>query len=372
MKKVGIITMHKLHNYGSILQSYALQKVIREMGYECELIDYIYPNEFQFKRNYSNNAKSVKSSLSKFLHLFKIFRLSSWWKAEKGMMNFRKKYCNLSKNTYHNPDEIHADVPVYDIYVTGSDQVWNLQYTKGDTTFFLSFVSSVKKIAYSASSGGERLGKEYKDLLDQYSHISVRETSGALMLKKLLNKQVQVTLDPTLLLNLNNWKEISSVRKNRYYGEKYILLYILDYSFNPYPYTHHLLRHIKKNTNLKIFSLTKIPKPFKKNITIIDDADPITFLHLFESASIIVTSSFHGSAFAVNFGIPLYSIIDDQSTDNRQSDFLKDIGINHCLVPKDTEFSLLNPYYDKKTVTEKLNTQRKESLNYLERALKDN
>lgn len=371
MKKIGIITMHKLINYGSALQAYALQEIIRKMGYKCELIDYKFPNKYQADRGVSTND-SLKRKL--FSYISRFIGRNPWWKKMDEFKRFWEQEFILSKS-YEDQRAIFADPPIYDIYITGSDQVWNPRFMKGDSVFLLSFApSKAKKIAFSSSFGCKKLDDEtsikYKELLSQYAHISTREEGGSLILETLLGEKKPITLDPTLLLTRNEWQYIASKEKNIFENRQYILFYFMGYAFDPRPYIYELLHFVQERTQLEIISFTPLPDDFNKNVTIIENVGPLTYLHSFENASYVITSSFHGTAFAVNYGIPLYSIVNGpENDDDRQSNLLRRLGIGNCIVPINKDFSLLNPYFDEKKVEDNLEVLRQESLNYLKTAL---
>ncbi len=203
LKKVGIITMHKVINYGSFLQAYATQYIVEKLGYECEIIDYRFPNEWHFKRGITG-TRGVKKYISNIVHKFGI---KSGHRKKIKLNKAIDKYLNLSK-PYNNPSEIKKKPPIYDIYITGSDQTWNPKHTKGDDTFLLAFApDKAKKISFSASIAGNNLKDEYKSsfkkLLIRYNNISIRDSGGNNIMKDLIGREIDVTLDPTLMINKN-------------------------------------------------------------------------------------------------------------------------------------------------------------------------
>lgn len=357
--------MHKVLNYGSVLQAYATLKVIQEMGYDCELIDYIYPNDYQFERG------TPKRSLFSYLRI--LIRNYAWYRRRRKLKEFWSEEFSLSAN-YKNHAAIFEKPPVYDIYITGSDQVWNPRFMKGDAAFLLGFTPlGAKRIAFSSSFACKELDdsvKEiYKELLSRYAHISTREKGGSQLIEELLGKKVPVTLDPTLLLNAEEWKTLASKKKNNFANRQYILFYFLGYAFDPRPYIYDLLHYVQTETQLEIISFSVLPKDFNK-VTIVADASPYDYLYLFENASYVITSSFHGTAFAANFGIPLYSVVKSKSSDDdRQSTLLNALGIDNCIVPVNTDFTLLNPGYDKEKEQKKLQEIRMGSLSCLKNML---
>ena len=200
MKTVGIITMHKPVSYGSALQAYALQKKIDDLGYNAQLIDYKYPNKSHVAKN-----KPFVSYLYKMASFFvnMIFGFPDIQKNKKFEF-FYNSYYKLSK-FYDSEESLIEDPPKYDIYMTGSDQVWNVKFVKNDTSFLLGFVSEEnKKCSYAASFAIKDLPSEYqpyyKTLLSQYDHITVREQSGVKLVNQITGKDAFCVCDPTLLL----------------------------------------------------------------------------------------------------------------------------------------------------------------------------
>lgn len=133
MKSVGILTMHRVINYGSVLQAYATQKIVDKLGYKAIIIDYIYPNNYHIKEK----SNIIRSFLSAIYH--RIFPTTDDKKTNK-IRQFRNKYLNLSPNKYQSPDKLKTKTPLYDIYLVGSDQVWNPIHMKGDGSFLLDFI----------------------------------------------------------------------------------------------------------------------------------------------------------------------------------------------------------------------------------------
>ncbi len=282
-KTVGIITIHRIHNYGSVLQAFALCRIIDSLGYQSELIDYIFPNSFQKTSSLASLPVSVskttaKQKLIKLLYSFELF------KQHKLTDNFLKGRVRFSGETYYSPNEINSHSPNYDIYMTGSDQVWNPRYTRGDMTFLLDFVIGNKKcVSYAASYGTT-------DIPDE--------------LKKLYSKNL--------------------------------------YFFNPG--AHYMV-----------------------------GLGPIEFMQMIRDAEIVLTTSFHGTAFAVNFGRPVYSIIESRdSGDSRQTSLLDSLGLNDRIVEKWASFpSKEHLLYDVFPSMDKLNQMRMKSVSFIKKILED-
>ena len=360
--------MHRVINYGSVLQAYATQCVIEQMGYDCEIIDYKYPNKFQFERGEPYFPPSLKSKIAKTLWLNKRWRKINRYES------FYKRYLHLSR-FYEDQDKIRKNPPVYDIYLTGSDQVWNPRFTKGDTIFLLDFVKGKKKISYASSFACSELGKSYSDkfksLLQEYSNISVREDGGKKLIKELLNIDVPVVLDPTLLLSADDWSGLLGKEHNhKYKNRKYILVYMLNYAFDPTSIIYNVIQKLQDDTSFEIISIGNLGKKLA-NCKIIDEASPLEFVQLFKYATCVVTSSFHGTAFAVNFGKPLFSIASvDTNKDDRQASLLELFELSNCIVTQNTDINSIKLENNKTiNVKQKLESQRKKSLAYLKTAL---
>lgn len=369
-KKIGIITMHRINNYGSVLQAFALQYIIEKMGFDVQLIDYNYPNIFQYTRGVALPKNDWKA---------KVIKSMSWLhpynRYDYKFQDFRNRYFKLSPY-YKDFDVIHQKAISYDLYITGSDQVWNPKFTKGDTTFLLDFAEkNANKISYASSFSCTQLGKEYEatysELLAQYQAISVREWGGVELVKRLTGQQAVITVDPTLLLDDNAWKTVVSKRCR--YSKNYILLYVLSYSFNPVPYIYDLALYLSKELDLRIVVLGKHPYLSKyKNVESILDAGPLEFLQLIENAVCVVTSSFHGTAFSVNYKKPVYAVVNDKNDDDRISSFLSDLSLDESIIPMGMALDTIPLDMHSESSWSILNQKREYSLSYLENAINAN
>lgn len=363
--KVGIITMHKVMNYGSILQAYATQEIVRKLGYDSELIDYDFPNVWQFSRGVPQHKLSLKSRISKALHLRKAYAKEPKFK------RFIRTHFHMSKE-FFTAEELQANPPSYDIYLTGSDQVWNYKFTKMDPSFFLSFApADCPKIAFSSSFAVDaiplELEEEMKSRLNTYHSISVREQRGQKIIKELIGKDVPVTLDPTLALDGEDWSKLISNPRRK---EKYIFLYMLDYAYNPAPYIYDLVRELQKKSGFTVFSNVEMPKAYGISYRSVADAGIEEFIQLIRDSALVVTSSFHGVAFSVNFGVPLLAVVpQDVKADTRLTSLLDTLDLQNCIVRVNSSFEGLDGVYDKEKEQFLLSNLRKDSLNYLREAL---
>lgn len=375
MRTVGIITTFRQTNWGSVLQAYALQHIVETMGFDVKVIDYIYPNEYHFshgkKRKTPNNIHcrlgKIRRSIAVRLHLRKPDKMY--------LINvFIKKYIKVTKE-YKTYRAIHKHPPVFDVYMSGSDQIWNPNTMFGDLTYMFDFVKDCKlKISYASSFScvkiPEKYSLEYQRYLSLYNSISVREYNGQNVISQILGKEVPVVLDPTLLIQKEEWHKIAEESIDFDLPENYILCYMLAYTYSPEKSMMELLSKVQKEYNYPIISLVKLPVDFHGNEYRLDGAIGVPeFLRLIENASIVVSSSFHGSAFALNFGKPIIGLTEDNE-DDRLKTIFKNIGLESNLIyTSNVEVDKVNLEYDVKLEQERLNRLREVSLAYLHNAL---
>lgn len=360
--------MHKVVNYGSALQAYALQTVVEKMGFRCELIDYLYPNSYHL-------------SLRPHLPVWKrivlwVIQLLYGFPEQKRENKFRSFYCDffhLSAKQYRSKEEIAECPPRYDIYLTGSDQVWNPKYIGCDTTFMLSFVQGdAPKMSYSSSFATDSISCRYTDLyrdcLKSYSSISVRERGGLEIIRALTGQEAEIVLDPTMLLSAEEYDLIAG-RSRIQVDEPYVLAYILGYSFNPYPYVEELIRYVRKKMGCKVYLLnvSNVKMLFEKDTRRLQDVGPAEFVYLFRHATFVITTSFHGTAFSINFQKPFYSLLSRGNHDDRLASLLSLCGLSDRAIYMGQEFPAVINVESSNASVEKLQRLRKKSLEFLRR-----
>lgn len=367
-KKVGIITMHKVLNYGSALQAYALQRVIEKMGHDVEIIDYIYPNEYH--KQFFRKPSILRRLISLTIEILRGFPRK---RRTKAFEEFYKDNLKLSR-TYNSKEELSNDPPKYDVYMTGSDQVWNPKYIHADTSFMLSFTDSPNKVAFSASIAKGEIPEQYKELyateLRKYKHISMREMRGAELVGNLIGCNPEVVLDPTLLLTGDEWREFAK-KTHIAIKQPYILVYVLGYSFNVYPYIYNLIRHIQEQLGMKLIILSMSKQYAQKlsNKKIIDDANVYDFVKLFAEASMVITDSFHGTAFSLNLNVPFCSVVNNiENADSRILDLLTSVEEQSRIIRKETPITDVQ-ISTKATNNYKIEEEREKSINKLHKTL---
>ncbi|WP_317466996.1 polysaccharide pyruvyl transferase family protein [Bacteroides hominis] len=362
---VGIITMHKVLNFGSALQSYALLQKLNNIGVNGTIIDYQFPTPPKV---------TLKSVLRNFIK--EIYTGFSNKKKRDRFKHFYKKYYNLTPQCYHSPQELSDANLNFNVFVAGSDQIWNPININDDVSFFLSFApQNAKKISYSSSFATDTIPDKFKDLyakyLKQFAAISVREQSGVSVVKELIRENASVVCDPTLLLDKTDYLKLISDSIYNKNNESFILAYILKYAYDPYPYVNDILNKVQqKLNNMKIIFLDR-PKTTGnlKNFEIIDDAGPLEFISLISQAKFVVTTSFHGTAFCLNLETPFISVIKDRGGfDSRMSSLLQMVGADDRMIEYNSkdDFELSCDFIK---IRENINKFREESAEYLRKAI---
>ena len=306
--KVSVITILDNTNFGTFLQALATCKAIEHVGHEAEVVRYT--RTFMTPSGMSRKILKERGFLRwinrRYLKPFKnIFSLRSL------DYDFLAKHVEVTPE-YIGYEQLQKTPPMADVYLTGSDQVWNSIYNRGiDKSYYLDFVTKGKKrIAYAASIGMSEIPKgqedEIKNLLSKYSTISVRETSAVDLLSR-LGIKATVVLDPTLLLDREQWASYAG--NSQPSQEEYILTYSVEYG-NEDSIIEYYAKQVASRKKLKIYHVSysgpsSMPAYADK---VFPYATPDVFLRLMLGASFVIVSSFHGTAFAINFNKPFITV----------------------------------------------------------------
>lgn len=317
MKKVAIITCHDVYNHGASLQAYALSRYISEQGYDVEIIDYKPPYlSGHYSLSAVNNPRWDHFLLRQLYLLFKLPGRMMRLKNKRRFDEFTLQL-PLTATTYHSVKELRKNPPEADLYVAGSDQIWNLSRPNGkDSSFYLSFGGgNVRRISYAASFSAAairpKLEVSVRHHLRHLDAISVREKSGVGILHKINYEGLRVC-DPVWLLSPDTWLELAGAAQLPDLPERYLLAIDLEGSGG----VEKKARHKAHSHHLPIISLGhKV-----KGSLHIPYAGPMDFLGLVTRASYIVTNSYHGMSFARMFDIPLEVVMRTDMSNERIHD----------------------------------------------------
>lgn len=363
MKKISILTFWLEENYGAILQATALHDVFKSLGYDVELV------AFEPDRSRRSISKRLKSLIWKCIRRFLGFGTR-----QARTSKFRKKWITSSPRI-HSSEALWKYIETRDICVVGSDQVWNPQLISacGNPFLLKECPPGVRKVSYAASFGIAALQSDektiYRECLDSFSGISVREEAGQIILED-LGLASQVVLDPTLLISRDRW--LSKVeRRSIAETPPFILCYVMP-GKEEVPLLYRTAMYFSKKLGIPIVYLGDREYQRLRGFNLDSKAGPAEFLGYFDAATIVVTNSFHGTCFSVNFKKDFVSVVgasDEFSGRNRNSrieGILTKIGLNGRILRGDLDsLAELSPI-NWKLVDEILIQERKSSLAFIE------
>lgn len=375
--KVSVITLHTVSNYGSCLQTYATQKLFEQLGLDTEIIDYYradnlpeYAIEKAFNGGRMRRYQGVWKRAPWLKKLLSIPMGVIVRRQRRPFDEFRRTYLNLSPRTYRSADELRSDPPVADIYCTGSDQVWNSIWNNGfEEPFYLTFAPDGKKrIAFAASIGRESIDEWEKPLmreaLSRYSAISMREVSGVKILKDLGLSDVELVLDPTLMLDRRSWESIATMPAS--VAGPYILVYQLNKNTEMVDY----IDSVASKHGLKVVKLSYGIYDVQSSAKNIIAPKVTDFIGLFLNASYVVTDSFHATAYSLNFGIPFTAVAPERFS-TRIASILSLTGTEERMLDNANYIDLFDRPIDFTRVESSLVEMRKHGMAFLKRAVSE-
>ncbi len=374
--KVGILTFHRVANFGTALQAFATQKGINKLNVECDIIDYR-PEYLERTLRVRNlkNAKSPKELASICVNAL-LYPSMSKRKVESFKRFF--ELMNMSEEITYTHDGVEEIASKYDVVLSGSDQLFNHNVTADDLTYFLPF-SHKRKITFASSFGerklsAERIG-EIAPYFSQFDYLAFREETAQDILseiKKVNPKSKSATnvLDPTFLLTKDEWNEYANTTLKLPNNG-----YILTYYMIETPLLRSITKALQAKTGLKVVNI----KPSKKQVIMREGknlafAGPAEFLACYKNASYVVTNSFHGTAFAINYGIPFFTstlpVSMGGEVNSRLTDICKLFDISHRFIDSQEmldKTDLVKPF--EKETGKIIENLREHSFEYLKEAI---
>ncbi|ERS87029.1 hypothetical protein Q667_15770 [Marinobacter sp. C1S70] len=362
--RIALVTIHRTANYGAVLQAYATQKILAKYG-EVKIVNY--------KNSYlDHHLNLIRFDISlhgilKFSHdLLRLpYRSIAVWKFRR----FFSEFLNLTQ-AYSARDLFQGKAGQFDIYICGSDQIWNPDIVSEnreiDPIFFLGFApKNAKKISYASSIGHHHFSceekKVVKELLSGFSMVSTREVDGIEKLHGLVgSNRVNHVVDPTLLLTKDDWKQSLNLSEDEV-EDRYILVYSV-------PRTELLkqaIDYVAQKTGWQVICVDQMLFPAGKVDKHVRTADPREFVKLFLDASFVITDSFHGTCFAVNFSKPFVSVSAGKRS-NRMQSLLAQVGLSERLISSYDELASVSVEMDWEEASKNLAESRSESLEFIE------
>lgn len=367
--KVILTTVFSAFNYGSSLQALAGKRIIEKTGYECELVklkSLIKGRDVRIGKlmtilfrsiflNKNNSLKTYNNSYNKTLVEG----------TECKFFNFTDTYLKPQEITY---GELKRMAEESIACFSGSDQIWNSSTLYVDPLYYLRFAPQYKRVALSPSFGRDFIADYNKEKMRKwiidYPYLSVREDSGVKLIKELTGRDAMHLLDPTLIINSEEWKSILCIEDK---PNDYILAYFLD---EPSDYAKKCLKKLKEKLDCKILAI-----PYKFEYMDYSDsiiaAGPKEFVELVANAKVVCTDSFHGTVFAINMHTPFFTYEREYGSANKQSErvlsILRKVDMLDRYQPKNVVGELNN--LDFEHSEEILNAERKKAYDYVNNAI---
>ncbi len=370
--KIGLVTSFQEYNYGAMLQAFALRYVINQSGDCCEIIwldgGLVKFKDIRLKKIFMMFVKMIThpTVAKKTINTYKnAYSREMSEASKKRFIDFSDEYFNIVLNSYSNWKRIAA-TNKYKGFVCGSDQIWNSTAIYVEPMYYLQFAPIKKRIAYAPSLGKNFIPKYNEKIMKRYissiPSISVREEQGARLIYELTGKNVRVALDPSFLISKSEWIDIFDLKKKE---NDYILCYFLN---EPTVQVYKKIVDIQKQTKSKIVFIPYLEEWHSKfNDYTYIDAGPIEFLDLVYNAKIVITDSFHGTAFSINFNRDFYVVKRQYGNNDSQESRITNLLSRYNLINRYSngdDLNLLNPI-DWEYVNKKLDEQVSNSKKYL-------
>lgn len=373
MKKVGILTFHRAHNYGSVLQAYALKETIGEIkGFECMIINFIPPNQERYHIFLRNNSiKNVVKNIRSLLN-YKLL------KKKKELFDvFIREKLRPTEETYTTAEEIQVFDKDYYAIVCGSDQIWNPAACDFHIAYFMPYNKKVRKIAYAPSINRGEFSQDVKmqisNALESFASISTREYRGQHLLELITGKaqKIEVVLDPSLLLTAESYNQFCSTRRVE---GNYIFFYSVDFKSEAVEMVHTISKQLGMPVYV-VFTTNKTYKIYHSKMKISQDCGVGDFLSLIRYAKLVLTTSFHGTAFSVIYRKQFFALYGNEDkevkVDPRIHTLLDKIDLGDREVSADTlRWVFEAPEINYSTKEAKIIKERSESIQFLHDALK--
>lgn len=352
---IKIVTCHYAYNYGAVLQTYALCKVLNDNGNTAKVINYR-PWYYKGSTKTTNKLKLV---------LRKVIRIPDNHKSEKVFYGFLKKYVPMTAE-YKSYEEIKRFESEADLFIAGSDQIWNFNLPNGnDDVFYLRFVQKGKKSSYAASLGMDSLTNEQlttlKEKLKDFDYVSLREKSAKDILEGVGLQNIQVVSDPVYLLGRDEWNSISK-KPDHMPSEKYILIY----AFNRQKEIFDFGKKLAQKYGFKALSVNTFWEDvINKTDHYFWNCKPEEFLYLVSHAACVVTNSFHGLSFSMIFNRPVILFEKNDKGNSRMNDLIDVLGA-YTVKDKTVREQVVIPQIDFNSINKSICAYRTRSIQYLD------
>ncbi|MCH5320247.1 MAG: polysaccharide pyruvyl transferase family protein [Eubacterium sp.] len=361
--KIGILTFVHALNYGAVLQAYASQKFISNMGIDVSFINH-FPVERITKSNNFSKSQLLLNKISNLMHPIKKYQGK---KKRQKLSDFKNEFLNISEQIYHG--DITELKENYDVVIAGSDQIWNTDVNPSPRPYFLDFKTNAKKAGYALSTGREKLTELDCEMIHKYVNnfemLSVRENSLKNYLSENENVNCQLVCDPVFLLKENEWSKVAVTPKEK----KYVLVYSMEWN----DALINAIKNIKHHTNKKVYCINGggISSASIADKTL-GGLGPKEFIGYIKNADIVLTNSFHGAAFSAIFKKKLV-VLEHSRRNERLCQLLELCGYpDHFLKLNDENYNLDNYYIDTITAYKNMSEFIEQSREYMKSLCQEN
>lgn len=368
--KIALLTFHTAANYGAALQAYALQKYLKDKGFDCEYINYVNESrrhEYDMMFHIIDCIKKGKLTSAVAYCLGSPFMTLR----KRRFNRFYRNNLKATETVYQTSQEAAILNGKYDYFVVGSDQVWNPICNGDDAAFLLDFVKDGKRrVSYSSSFGIADVDAAHEEIyrrnLSQFKALAVRESIGQVIIQKLTGRTAELVLDPVLLLTAEQWRSIMPRQSKK---ERFIFSYTnqdsqtRDFFATGYPMD-----------GLKHYVLSRYTKPgdfISRQVRVKYCMAPEEFVRVVNDAELVVTASFHCLALSIVLNKPFVAIMTgDKGKDERHMSLLRALGLEHRVLSSAMTASDIKTPIDYQEVNRRIEALRKSSTEYLLNTLK--
>ena len=344
--KCSIITIHHIHNFGSVFQAYALAHFLEMNGYETEIIDYR-PGYYELGRN------KLKTIVGRALNRV------SYANRKRKFEDFISKYEVLSNKQFSSVAELEMFYKGSDhIFIAGGDQLWNTYHPCGnDGAYKLAFTNSIRKIAYGTSMGRDNYSNEelmkLATSVEKFQSIMLREQSTVGLLRKYATNPVSHVIDPVGLLDI---KEFESIAVEPKIDEPYAVMYLADSG----ELLDQAIEILSKKMGLKIVHICGFKKKCYCDY-FIKDAGPEEILGYILHADFVLSASFHATMFSLMFEKQFATLLPGEDTNARITDLLNYVGLENRVLHCEEELIQIENPINYSKANQKLLNFREES-----------
>ena len=361
--RIGIITLHHSYSYGACLQAFATKAVLEGMGFEVSFINYLSRNNIVKLISYRTNESLIRN----FKNIVKNIFLGAGYYEHKAFSQFFNELKSEYALTY---DSSKLNTDGFDLLVTGSDQLWNVDLLGGiEEPYFLNFVHNIPKVAIATSAGTHVFTESEKNAIkpwiNEYKAISVREMHLKKQLEKVYNGNIEVMCDPTILLSSEEWEQHTKDIHRFECRNDYILIYLVGIRVKFFKeHYSKIIDNLRERFGIDVLVVNNSRFKIYKESTNVSGLSPWELLSAIKNARIVVTSSFHGTVFSILFNKPLIELYNPDNP-ARVEELLGSVGMKKVLVQSYDDYVKMQETINYDDVNPRIEAIRKKGISWI-------